>query len=95
MRLLVRESWSTSPFRRCWIRRSDGSSSPAGTTRGPTGQNVSKPLPRNHWPSANWMSRWLTSLAQVYPAITSDAASALTREATLPITTASSASAST
>ena len=27
------------------------------TIAGPTGQNVSKPLPRNHWPSLNWRSR--------------------------------------
>ncbi len=41
---------------------------PAGSisseTMGPTGQKVSKPLPRVHWPSAFWMSRAVTSLTQ-------------------------------
>ena len=95
MSAVVRSSWSTSPLRRCWIRRSDGSSSPAGTIFGPIGQNVSKPLPRNHWPSPNWTSRALTSLPHVYPAITSGTCSTAIRDATAPITTASSASAST
>src|SRR5580658_9698255 len=41
------------------------------STDGPSGQNVSKPLARDHWPSLACRSRAVTSLAQVYPKITS------------------------
>ena len=34
-------------------------------TMGPTGQKVSKPLPRVHWPSDFWMSRAVTSLTMM------------------------------
>ena len=35
------------------------------TTQGPSGQKVSKLLPRVHWPSTFCRSRAVTSLAQV------------------------------
>ena len=34
-------------------------------TRGPTGQKVSNPLARPHWPSVFWRSRQVTSFTQV------------------------------
>ena len=44
--------------------RRAGRGSISSETMGPTGQKVSKPLPRVHWPSDFWMSRAVTSLTQ-------------------------------
>ena len=66
IRFAVVESWSTSPLTIARMRRSCGSgTSAAGTSTGPTGQNVSGDLPRVHCPSENWRSRAETSLAQM------------------------------
>ena len=63
IRSLVRPSWRRSPSTVQETPTSVGSNSVS--THGPTGQKVSKPLPRVHWPSDFWMSRAVTSLPQV------------------------------
>ena len=63
MKLEVRASCRTSPSTRQRTRTSAGSRSVS--IQGPIGQNVSKPLPRVHWPSDFWRSRAVTSLPQV------------------------------
>ena len=64
-RSAVLPSCSTSPFSRCTTRRPLPSpSSDTGTSRSPSGQNVSKPLPRVHCLSPYWRFRAETSLAQ-------------------------------
>ena len=61
---LVEESCSVSPFSTHLMASAWGSSiSSRGTSRGPTGQNVSGDLPRVHCLSANCRSRALTSLS--------------------------------
>ena len=54
----------TSPFRIARMRNACGSgTSLAGTSSGPTGQNVSNDFPRTHCLSANCTSRPDTSFA--------------------------------
>ena len=60
----VEESWTTSPFSRQRILSACGSGTSSAGVIGPTGPKVSNDFPRVHWPSANWMSRALTSFAQ-------------------------------
>ena len=62
---------------------------------GPSGQNVSKPFARHHWPSVFWRSRAVTSSAHVTPRTTSRHRSFGTRRARAPITRATSPSYST
>ncbi len=89
----VVDSCITSPFRIARIGSACGSgTSSRGTSRGPTGQNVSSDLPRTHCPSENCRSRPETSFAHRYPATASRAFSAETRRTCDPITTPSSAS---
>ena len=52
----------TAPSTSVSRRRSDGSTSVS--IAGPSGQNVSKPFARHHWPSVFWRSRAVTSSAQ-------------------------------
>ncbi len=62
----VDESCMRSPFTRVESRSACGSGiSSAVTTTGPSGQNVSRLLPRTHWPSENCTSRAETSLPTV------------------------------
>ena len=62
----VVDSCTVSPFRTARIESACGSgTSSRGTSRGPTGQNVSGDLPRVHWPSANCRLRAETSLTQM------------------------------
>ena len=63
IRSLVGELCFTMPFTRV-VRCSLLGSSP-GTTRGPIGQNVSKPFARAHCLSLRWQSRAETSFAHV------------------------------
>ena len=62
---------------------------------GPSGQNVSKPFARVHWPSRRCRSRAVTSFAIVYPKITLAASASATFFAMRPMTTATSPSCST
>src|SRR3990172_6006326 len=60
----VEPDWRTSPLtRHSILSPSKGSSSVS--IAGPSGQNVSKPLPRVHWPSLRCKSRAVTSLPAV------------------------------
>ena len=75
------------------ISRSEASSTVRWVTiQGPRGQNVSKPFARPHCTSDFCRSRALTSLATVYPKITSATRSAGTSRQMRPMTTASSPS---
>ena len=85
--------WRSSPFTRP-ITSSVVQSRPSATT-GPTGQKVSNPLARPHWPSGFCRSRQVTSLPQVKPRTYCIDSAAETFEARRPITTPISASYST
>ena len=61
----VEESWRTSPFTSARMPSACGSgTSAAGTSSGPTGQNVSNDFARVNCRSARCRSRALTSFAQ-------------------------------
>jgi hypothetical protein len=59
----VRACCRTSPFTVVVMPRSDGSV--PVSIQGPSGQNVSNPFARVHWPSLSCRSRAVTSFAQV------------------------------
>ena len=71
-----------------------GSTSSAGTSHGPSGQNVGAVFPFDHWPpdSARCQVRSETSLPTRYPATWLSASASSTSHAAVPITTPSSAS---
>ena len=87
------EDWAVSPLGQSSTLTSSGTSSGSART-GPSGQALSKALPRTQFCSTRWSSRLETSSAQVKPATTS-IASAATFLHCSPITTASLASCST
>src|SRR5690606_10707102 len=97
IRLLVLLSCMISPLMDDVIRRLCGSGiSSRVTSHGPSGQNVSRLLPRVHCRSLRCCrSRALTSLAHISPKTCSIASSSEPSLARLPMTTASSASQST
>ena len=92
---LARARWRSRPFTRHTTSSSVRRFGSTGTTRGPTGQNVSNPLARAHCSSRRWMSRAVTSLTQVIPAIAARACASVPRRSRVPITTPISASKST
>ena len=71
-----------------------GSISSAGTSQGPSGQNVGAVLPFDHWPpdSERCQVRSDTSFPTRYPATWASASASATCQAAVPITTPSSTS---
>src|SRR2546429_9721696 len=91
----ARPCWRCLPFTRQYTSSSSSRRASTGTTRGPTGQNVSKPFALVHCSSVRCRSRAVTSLTHVIPAMPARASLSVARRSGRPMTTPISPSKST